>query len=140
MLADFVVDWTLVASVGGPPIAELVWTAFIDGVWGASTAGAAALLTTPSGQEIQYAVRLEFPCTHNVAGYEALVLALQKATTLGARCLLVKSDSQVVTFHVEKEYQARYTELAEYLQLVQSLERKIQSFIVIHVPRGCRSH
>ncbi|CAN6343250.1 unnamed protein product [Urochloa humidicola] len=135
-LADFVADWT---RSGGPeelPIPEPVWEAHVDGAWGAAGAGAAAILTSPSGQRLRYAARLDFPYTNNVAEYEALVLALRKATALGARRLVIRSDSQVVAQQVEKEYLAREPVLARYLQLVRSLERKFQGFTVTHIPRA----
>lgn len=59
-------------------------------------AAAAVILILPSGHELCYTSRLEFPCTNNMAEYEILVLALRKVTTAGAKRLLVKSDSQVV--------------------------------------------
>jgi ribonuclease HI len=48
---------------------------------GASRAGAAAILTSPSGFKLRYAVRLQFnseagKCTNNIAEYEAIILGL----------------------------------------------------------------
>lgn len=90
----------------------------MNGAWGTSGAGATAILISSSGQEIRYALSLDFPCTNNIAEYEALILALQKSAALGAWGLHVKSDSQVVTLQVEKEYQTREPELVEYLRVV----------------------
>lgn len=97
---------------------EPAWMAFVDDAWGTSRARAVAIMTSPSGQEIQYALRLDFPCTNNTTEYEAIVLALQKSSTLGAWWLLVKSDSQVITLQVEKVYHTREPELAEYLRVI----------------------
>lgn len=112
------------------------WQAFVDGAWGSAGAGATAVLISPSGQRIRYATRLEFPCTNNITEYEGLVLALLRARALGVQRLQIKSDSQVVAFQVEKEYQAKEPELARYLQLVRGLEQKFQGFTVIHIPRA----
>lgn len=84
-LAEFIINWTPTTPVGSPPVLEPVSTTFVNGAYGASGAGAAAILSSPSGQEIRYALRLDYLCTNNTIEYEALVLALQK------------SDSQVVT-------------------------------------------
>lgn len=56
------------------------------------------------------------------------------------RCLLIKSDSQVVTLQVQKEYQAREPELAEYLRVVRNLERKFHGFTIMHIPRMENEH
>jgi len=63
---------------------------------------------------------LEFKATNNIAEYEGLILGLNKAKALGARTLLVKTDSQVIAGQVEKEYMARELELAT----VRALERR----------------
>jgi ribonuclease HI len=53
-----------------------------------------------------YTLQLEFPCTNNVVEYEDVILGLQKVVALGAQRVWVRSDSQVVTMQVEKEYEA----------------------------------
>jgi ribonuclease HI len=68
-------------------------------------------------------VRLEFRATNNITEYEGLVLVLNKAKASGVKTLLMKTDSQVVTGQVEKEYLTHNTELAKYLAVVRCLER-----------------
>ena len=69
--------------------------------------GASAILTAPSGIQLKYAARLDFPgCTNNVAEYEGLLLGLHKARALGARRLSIKSDSELITNHIGKTYRA----------------------------------
>ena len=63
-------------------------------------------MITPSGLCTKYAARLEFKATNNIAEYEGLILGLNKAKALGAKTLLAKIDSQVITGQVEKEYVA----------------------------------
>ena len=74
----------------------------------------------PSGVRLKYAARLEFKSTNNIAEYEGLILALSKAKALGAKTLIVKKDSQVITGQVEKEYTAREPELIKYLSVVRN--------------------
>ena len=81
-------------------------------------------MITPSGLRTKYVARLEFKATNNIAEYEGLILGLNKAKALGARTLLVKTDSQVVAGQVKKEYMAREPELAKYLATVRALERR----------------
>ena len=64
--------------------------------------GASTILIAPSGLHTKYTARLEFKATNNITEYEGLVLGLNKAKALGARTLLVKTDSQVIAGQVEK--------------------------------------
>jgi ribonuclease HI len=82
------------------------------------------MLVVPLGLRLKYTARLEFRATNNIAEYEGLILGLSKAKALGARTLLIRTDSQVVAGQVEKEYVAREPELVRYLVLVRALERR----------------
>ena len=61
-------------------------------------------MITPSGLRTKYAARLEFKAINHIAEYEGLILGLNKANALGARTLLVKTDSQVIAGQVKHEY------------------------------------
>jgi ribonuclease HI len=67
---------------------------------------------------MKYAARLEFQCTNNIAEYEAVLLGLRKAKAMGIQRLVIKTDSQIVVGHIEKDYKARDPELAKYLQFL----------------------
>lgn len=94
------------------------------------------MLVSPSGLRTKYAARLEFKATNNTAEYEGLILGLNKAKALGAKMLLVKTDSQIVAGQVEKEYTAREPELIKYLATVRALERRFQGFTLQYIPRA----
>jgi ribonuclease HI len=64
---------------------------------------------------MKYAARLEFQCTNNIAEYKAVLLGLRKAKVMGIQRLVIKTDSQIVAGHVEKDYKARDPELVRYL-------------------------
>jgi ribonuclease HI len=91
---------------------------FCDGSWGTFGAGAAAILISPSKIKTCYATILEFNCTNNIAEYEALLLGLQKLKAMGIRRAVLKSDSQVITGHVDKSSRARDLKLEKYLDIV----------------------
>ena len=93
-------------------------------------------MIAPSGLRTKYATRLEFKATNNIAKYKGLILGLNKARALGARTLLVKTDSQVIAGQVEKEYMARELELVKYLDTVRALELKLQGFTLQYIPRA----
>jgi ribonuclease HI len=65
------------------------------------------VLVAPSKVRTCYATRLDFSCTNNIAEYEALLLGLRKLKAMGIRRAVLKTDSQVISGHVDKSSKAR---------------------------------
>jgi hypothetical protein len=106
-LADFIADWTPGAE-GEEAIKDAeAWTIFCDGSWVTFGAGADAVLVAPSKVKTCYAARLDFSCTNNIAEYEALLLGLRMLKAMGIRRAVLKTDSQVISGHVDKSSKAR---------------------------------
>ena len=121
-LADFIMDWTPVAFDTTIQFEEPTWTVHCDGAWGMASVGIAAILTPPKGPKLRYAAKLEFLTTNNIAEYEAVLLGLRKLRALGVRRCIVRSDSQVIVGHVEKEFTTKEPELIKYLAAVRGME------------------
>jgi hypothetical protein len=117
-LADFTADWTPGAQEEEANKDAEAWTVFCDGSWGTFGVGAAAVLVAPSKVRTWYATRLDFSCTNNIAKYEALLLGLQKLKAMGIRRAVLKTDSQVISGHVDKSCKARDLKLEKYLDTV----------------------
>jgi hypothetical protein len=117
VLVDFIADWTPSQS-SREEKKQSEWTIYCDGAWGFAGAGAAAIITSPSGIKMKYVARLEFQCTNNIAEYEVVLLGLRKAKSMGIQRLVIKTDSQIVAGHIEKDYKVRDPELAKYLQFL----------------------
>jgi hypothetical protein len=83
---------------------------------------------------------LDFNCTNNIAEYEALLLGLRKLNTMGIRRAIRKSDSQVISSHVDKSSKARDPKLEKYLDTVRRMEASFEGFSVKNVPRGENEH
>jgi hypothetical protein len=118
VLADFIVDWTGPAwqQEGSP---EKLWTIHYEGAWCHVGAGAAAIITSPTGVKYRYVARLSFAlesdrCTNNIVEYEAIILGLRKLQALGVTTCIVRTDSKVVVGQVEKEYSAKDPALMQY--------------------------
>jgi ribonuclease HI len=79
-----------------------------------------------------YAVRLDFSCTNNIAEYEALLLGLQKLRAMGIRRAILKTDSQVISGHIDKSSKARDLKLEKYASF--------EGFSVKSIPRGENEH
>jgi ribonuclease HI len=113
---------------------------FCDGSWGTFSAGVAAVLVAPSKVKTCYAAKLDFSCTNNIAEYKALMLGLRKLRAMGIRRAILKTDSQVISGHVDKSSKARDPMLERYLDTVRRLEASFEGFSVKNIPRGENEH
>jgi ribonuclease HI len=57
-----------------------------------------------------------------VAEYEGLLLVLRKARAVGARRLVILTDSELVACHIGKTCKAKKPDMMKYLQAVQSMK------------------
>jgi ribonuclease HI len=139
-LADFITDWTPGAQGEEEAKDAKAWTVCYDGSWGTFVAGATAVLVAPSKVRTCYVTRLDFSCTNNIAEYEALLLGLRKLKAMVIRRAILKTDSQVISGHVDKSSKARDPKLEKYLDTVQRLEASFEGFSVKNIPRGENEH
>jgi ribonuclease HI len=73
--------------------------------------------------------------TNNQAEYLAVIAALEKAITLGARKVLLKSDSELVVNQINGKYKVKNTGLRPLYQQVVKLAGALDSFTVSYIPR-----
>jgi hypothetical protein len=104
-LAEFNAEWTDPFADESPEVestllgeeATGLWVMHFDGAFNLPTAGAGAVLTSPSGDKLFYDVQLCFKPEHkvfnNIAEYEGLLVGLRAANALGIKRLVVKGDS-----------------------------------------------
>jgi ribonuclease HI len=83
---------------------------------------------------------LDFSYTNNIAEYEAFLLGLRKLKAMGIRRAILKTDSQVISGHVDKSYKSRDPKLEKYLDAVRRLEASFEGFFVKNIPRGENEH
>ena len=92
--------------------------------------GAGVILEGPNGVLIEQSLRYAFKASNNQAEYEALIAGILLAKEMGARVLMAKSDSLLVTGQVTGEFQAKDPPKAAYLEYVQELKGSFVSFEV----------
>lgn len=68
----------------------------VDGLFTNQASGTGLILITPNKMELEYAVRFGFKAMNNEAEYKALVIRLKLSRDLGAKQIIVNSDSQLV--------------------------------------------
>jgi ribonuclease HI len=120
-----------------PIVSEPVWEVQCDGAYCHLGAVAAAVLKSPIGIKLQYALWLNCDSyTNNMAEYEGLLLALRKARAVGARRLVILIDSELVAGHIRKTYKAKKPNMMKYLQAVHSMEKFFLGITVKSFPRN----
>jgi ribonuclease HI len=139
-LADFIVDWTPGAQGEEATKDAEAWTVFCDGSWGTFGAGAVVVLVAPSKVRTCYTIKLDFSCTNNIAEHEALLLGLRKLKAMGIRRAILKTNSQVISGHMDKSSKARDPKHEKYLDAVRRLEASFEGFSVKNIPRGENEH
>ena len=69
---------------------DAIWKMNFDGAHSREGKGVGIVITSPSGQIFNFASKLEFEATNNVAEYEALLLGVEIAKDMGIKMLSIK--------------------------------------------------
>jgi len=107
----------------------------VDGSSIQQGSGVGVILEGPDGLLIEKTLRFAFKASNNQAKYEALIAKMLLAKEMGAKGLLAKSDSLLVTGQVTGEYQVKDPQMAAFLEYVQVLKETFEIFELAHVPR-----
>jgi ribonuclease HI len=145
-LAEFTAEWTDPFADEPPEVeytlpgeeAPGLWVMHFDGAFNLPGAGARAVLTSPSGNKLIYAIQLCFKPEHkvsnNIAEYEGLLTGLRVANALGIKRLIVKGDSQLVVNFSNKSYTSKDEHMAAYLEEHRKMEKRFQGLELKHIP------
>uniref|UniRef100_A0A2N9JAJ4 RNase H type-1 domain-containing protein n=1 Tax=Fagus sylvatica TaxID=28930 RepID=A0A2N9JAJ4_FAGSY len=77
-------------------LADVTWTLRFDGSSTAVSSGAGIVLFRDDGEAIPKSFKLDFPCSNNVAEYEAYLTGLAIAWEMGIKYLKVVGDSNLI--------------------------------------------
>ena len=144
-MADFVAEFTeLEVCLDQQDIATdsgkaQVWQMSVDGSSGEQGSGAWIVLEGPKGEEIYYAVKLEFIATNNQAEYEALIAGLELAKAVKADRVKIIINSQLVANHVSERFQPRDKKIELYLNKVRQMIGKFEAVEVVQIAREQKS-
>ncbi|XP_068476554.1 uncharacterized protein [Phaseolus vulgaris] len=133
IFADFVVE--LSSEIAQNAKNDFRWVLSVDGSSNQLGSGAGVILERPNDVLIEQSLRFAFKPSNNQAEYEALIAEILLAKEMGAKVLMAKSDSLLITGQVTGEFQAKDPQMAAYLEYVQELRRSFASFEVVQVPR-----
>lgn len=93
VLADFVAETSENEKAIGVRYEEGDWILHVDGS-SCEGSGVRVILKSLIGESVERAFQLKFKVSNNEVEYEALIVCLRLAKAIGARSLMVASDSQ----------------------------------------------
>jgi ribonuclease HI len=93
------------------------------------------LFISPNKDELRYVLRLHFPASNNIAGYEACLHGMQIAVELGVKRLYVYGDSALVINQFNKDWDTTSKKMDAYCMEIRKLEGKFYSIEYTHVVR-----
>jgi ribonuclease HI len=73
--------------------------------------------------------------TNNQAEYRAIIAALEKAVSLGAKEVELRSDSELVVKQIKGRYRVKKATLRPLYQKVVQLIGSLAAFTITHIPR-----
>lgn len=116
------------------PAALTIW---IDGAarGNPGPAGAGVTISDPRGGRVTEIALPLGETTNNVAEYAALLCALQEAARVGAREVMVRTDSELLAKQIQGDYRVKDPTLRVFHALAQRLIEGFQRCEVTHVPR-----
>ena len=94
--------------------AGVVWTLHFDGFSTTSIGGAGIVLSKNTRETVGMLFKLDFPCTNNMAEYEAYLTGLAVAREMGIKHLRIIRDLNLVVFQARGDFAFKEPSLAPY--------------------------
>ena len=117
-------------------LADSVWTLRFDGLSTTASAGTGIVLYKGDGEAVTKSFKFDFPCSNNVAEYEAYLAGLAIAYEMGIKHLRVIGNSNLMVCQARGEFSLKEPSLAPYRALAQKLEAKFNTFEIEHAQRN----
>ena len=103
-------------------IAGVVWTLHFNGSSTISEGRARIVLSKSTGETVAMSFKLDYPCTNNMAEYEAYLTGLAVAREMGIKHLQVIGDSNLVVCQARGGFALKEPSLVPYRAMAQRLE------------------
>ncbi|XP_072062118.1 uncharacterized protein [Arachis hypogaea] len=91
------------------------WKLYFDGSKHKDGAWVGIFIISPEGIPSEFLFELKYPCSNNMAEYEALILGLEILIGKGALEVQIFGDSQLVLKQLSKEFKCNNEKLQKYL-------------------------
>ncbi|PKI63906.1 hypothetical protein CRG98_015687 [Punica granatum] len=114
---------------------SLAWKMYFDGAVNSTGSDNSVVLISPDGRHYLIAEKIDFPCTNNVAEYEACMLGLQAAIDFKVNELKVFGDSMLTIFHTLGQWKTKDKKLVPYHEYLEKLAENFERITFTYTPR-----
>ena len=97
--------------------------------------GAGVVLTSPTGDTVQYILQILYTDSNNAAEYEALLHGLRMAVSMGIQCLEVHGDSNLAISQINGDFNAKDPKMVAYRNAVLKMSAWFKGLEFHHVAR-----
>ena len=97
--------------------------------------GAGIVLTSPTGDTIQYVLQIMYMDSNNAAEYEALLHGLRMAVSMGIQRLEVCGDLNLAISQINGDFDAKDLKMAAYHNAVLKMSARFEGLEFHHVLR-----
>ena len=97
--------------------------------------GAGVVLTSPTGDTVQYVLQIMYTDSNNAAEYEALLHGLRMAISMGIQRLEVRGDSNLAISQINGDFDAKDLKMAAYRNDVLKMLARFEGLEFHHVAR-----
>ena len=137
VVVDFIAEFTLMEGQGAEVSPQ--WSIHTDGSSNKQAGRAGVVLHNLEGDKVECMVCLDFPMTNNEAEYEALIAGLDLTKAVRVANMVMYYNSQVVTSHVNGDYECKNEQMKKYLEQVKNRVNDLQATFV-QIPREENEH
>ena len=97
--------------------------------------GAGVVLTSPTGDTVQYVLQIMYTDSNNAAKYEALLHGLRMAVSMGIQHLEVRGDSNLAISQINGDFDANDPKMAAYRNAVLKMSAQFEWLEFHHIAR-----
>ena len=133
-MADFVTEWTE-AELPKEYGTYSNWIMHFDGSKMLAGLGAGIVLTSPTGDTVQYVLQIMYMDSNNPAEYEALLHGLRIAVSMGIQRLEVHGDSNLAISQINGDFDAKDPKMAAYRNAVLKMSARFEGLEFHHIAR-----
>ena len=129
---EFPLDDEVLREVATTEVIREQWVMKFNGTSTANLGGTGMVLYYKREETMALLFKLEFPCSNNIAEYEAYLTRLATAFEMGIKHLNVIGDFNLVICQAKGSFLLKEPSLAPYKTLAQKMEERFSTFEIEH--------
>ena len=129
---EFPLDDEVLREVATTEVIREQWVMKFNGTSTANLEGTGMVLYYKREETMALLFKLEFPCSNNIAEYEAYLTRLATAFEMGIKHLNVIGDFNLVICQAKGSFLLKEPSLAPYKTLAQKMEERFSTFEIEH--------